>query len=130
MTALLCFTQLEGRTSVSWVPVLLNLGAHVLMYYYYFLATFNIKVWWKKSITVLQISQFVIDLAVIYFCLYTHMAFQKGGYTFGPCSGGEFAAYFGAGLLSSYLLLFVEFFVKAYTKPAANASKKIASKSL
>ncbi|KAJ9085479.1 Fatty acyl-CoA elongase/Polyunsaturated fatty acid specific elongation enzyme [Entomophthora muscae] len=130
MTALLCFTQLEGRTSVSWVPVLLNLGVHVLMYYYYFLATFNIKVWWKKSITVLQITQFVIDLAVIYFCFYTQYTYKYGGSTFGSCSGGEFAAYFGAGLLSSYLLLFVEFFFKAYKKPAAKPTEKIASKTL
>ncbi|KAJ9073276.1 Fatty acyl-CoA elongase/Polyunsaturated fatty acid specific elongation enzyme [Entomophthora muscae] len=120
MTALLCYTQLTGRTTVSWVPIVLNLGVHVVMYYYYFLATFNIKVWWKKYITVMQITQFVIDLAVIYYCLFIILGVRQFDMlsNTSDCQGSLGAAFFGAGLLSSYLLLFIQFFFKVYTKPS------------
>ncbi|KZW02185.1 GNS1/SUR4 membrane protein, partial [Exidia glandulosa HHB12029] len=66
-TALLCFTQLNGRTSVSWVVIVLNLAVHVVMYYYYYATAGGRRFWWKKYLTTMQIVQFVIDLFAVYF---------------------------------------------------------------
>ncbi|ORY85372.1 GNS1/SUR4 family-domain-containing protein [Leucosporidium creatinivorum] len=132
-TAALCYTQLNGRTSVSWVPIVANLTVHVLMYYYYFMTAAGYKIWWKKYLTTLQITQFVIDLFVVYFASYSYFASTYFPYmpTYGTCSGTEGAAFMGCALLTSYLFLFIAFYKKTYAQQvaakAAGAVKKAAA---
>ncbi|TPX43199.1 very-long-chain 3-oxoacyl-CoA synthase [Synchytrium endobioticum] len=116
-TAYLCFIELDGRASVSWVVITLNLLVHVIMYYYYARTSISSKpVWWKKHLTTMQITQFVIDLSVIYFASYTLYVsrYYKSLPHMGTCSGSDEAAQFGCFILSSYLLLFIQFFIKTY----------------
>lgn len=125
LTMVLCFTQLNGTTSVSWVVITLNLFVHVIMYFYYFLASCGIHPWWKKYVTTLQIVQFVIDLGFVYYCTYQLIASRYYPTLLphrGTCSGTEEAAVFGCALLSSYLLLFVQFFQRTYSKKKAAAA--------
>ncbi|KAI0047831.1 elongase of fatty acids ELO [Auriscalpium vulgare] len=118
-TAFLCFTQLNGKTSVSWVVITLNLTVHVIMYYYYYATAGGAKIWWKKYLTGLQITQFILDLFIVYFGTYSYFAatYWPKMPVMGSCAGTESAALFGCGLLSSYLLLFIKFYFETYKKP-------------
>ncbi|KAG1122856.1 hypothetical protein G6F42_011088 [Rhizopus arrhizus] len=130
MTMALCYTQLVGRTTVSWVPIVLNLTVHVFMYYYYFRTASGAKIWWKQYLTTMQIIQFVIDLVVIYTCTYSYYAYTYTSFmpNFGDCAGTESAAAFGCAILTSYLFLFINFYRITYNKKkTAAAAKKAAN---
>ena len=95
---------------------------------------------WKKYLTSMQIIQFIIDLFIVYFgseCS-LRLDFVRCGtdrssppaYSYftatywphlpnmGTCAGTEGAALFGCGLLTSYLFLFINFYIQTYRKPA------------
>jgi len=118
-TAVLCYTQLNGGTSISWTVIVLNLFVHVIMYYYYWATACGYKIWWKRYVTVLQISQFILDLGLVYYGTYSHFAHIYPSANLphrGDCSGTEYAALQGCAILSSYLVLFISFYRKTYKK--------------
>ncbi|OLN86790.1 putative elongation of fatty acids protein 1 [Colletotrichum chlorophyti] len=126
-TALLCFTQLIGDTPISWVPITLNLTVHVVMYWYYFQTARGVKVWWKQWITRLQIAQFVLDLGFVYFASYDVFAdYYFGDWLphVGRCGGKLFAAVAGGSILTSYLVLFIMFYISTYKKAGRRAAEK------
>lgn len=126
-TALLCYTQLVGTTSISWVPISLNLGVHVVMYFYYFLAARNIRVWWKEWVTRFQILQFILDIGFIYFAVYqkaVHLYFPSLPHC-GDCVGSTAATFSGCAIISSYLFLFVAFYIEVYRNKGTKKSRVV-----
>ena len=126
-TLLLCFTQLRAQSCMQFVPIAINLLIHVLMYGYYALTTLKINVWWKRYLTLAQIIQFVIGLAACVIGLGSLVLYVNG---YGPevggykCHGEFSAAYFGIGILLSYLVLFIKFYADSYReKQAAKRAK-------
>ncbi|KAG4306572.1 hypothetical protein PORY_000560 [Pneumocystis oryctolagi] len=131
-TIFLCFAQLIGQTPVSYIPIFLNLGVHVVMYYYYYLCACGIRVWWKKCVTLMQIVQFILDLLFVYFATYTYFAYNYFPYlpNFGNCSGKEFAALIGCFFLSSYLFLFIGFYAATYKSKVSTENKSLNNKNV
>jgi fatty acid elongase 3 len=108
------------------------------MYWYYFQSARGIRIWWKEWVTRLQIIQFVIDLGkqrswevgfgraarliyitgFVYFASWTYFTSTYFQWlpNAGQCAGEEFAAFAGIGILSSYLVLFISFYLATYRK--------------
>jgi fatty acid elongase 2 len=125
-TALLCYFQLTGATAISWVPITLNLAVHVVMYFYYFLAARGIRVWWKQWITNFQITQFVLDLGFIYYAAFIKVKHDYGLFGCGEnvcinCVGTSLATWTGLSIISSYLFLFILFYIDIYIKKGKKA---------
>lgn len=115
-TLVLCLTQLRGQTSLQWLVVTINLFVHVAMYAYYALQTLGYNVWWKRYITVLQIAQFVVVVAV---CgagfLITPMTAVGMLPMENRCHGDVASQTFGMAILVSYLFLFIQFYDRTYS---------------
>lgn len=53
------------RCVVQWVPIVINLLVHVIMYAYYAFHALGIDVWWKRYLTMFQIVQASLMLVVV-----------------------------------------------------------------
>jgi len=113
-------TQPSRRAAGSWIIVTLNLAEHVVMYYYYYVTSNGVKIWWKKHLTFVQIAQFMIDIVVICHGLYSHMAatyFPDTLPYLDDCDVGDLnIAISSVALLSGYLILFLNFYLRTYNE--------------
>jgi len=116
ITAILVFVGLYGDIPAQWLTLSLNTLVHVFMYFYYLVQSLGRDVWWKKYITSMQIVQFVIDLVGIgMWWVYRDVWGYK-------CTGTELSLFFAVAILSSFLILFMNFFAKTYTTKKTHTS--------
>jgi len=113
-TLVLCFTQLRSDSCVQWLPIVVNLFIHIIMYLYYTLHALGVNVWWKKYLTLGQIIQFVIALVGCYVAWGIRLLGLLG-FSWAPvCYGTEVASMIGCGVISSYLFLFIRLYRQSY----------------
>jgi len=92
----------------SSIGMIANTLIHVFMYYYYFNASLGRSVWFKKYITSGQIIQFSTSFILSVPYLYFHFT--------NNCKYGFKAFLFSMFCNGTFLILFIRFFRKTYTK--------------
>ncbi|CAK4616579.1 hypothetical protein LEN26_001530 [Aphanomyces euteiches] len=87
--------------------VAMNYTVHAVMYFYYFLAAVGIRASWAKFVTVIQLTQMVIGVAVCAMGVY----YLRSGT---PCGLDRENLKWGIIMYSSYFALFLKFFIERY----------------
>eukprot|EP01111_Echinosteliopsis_oligospora_P002441 TRINITY_DN1362_c0_g1_i1.p1 TRINITY_DN1362_c0_g1~~TRINITY_DN1362_c0_g1_i1.p1 ORF type:complete len:270 (+),score=35.74 TRINITY_DN1362_c0_g1_i1:108-917(+) len=114
ITGLISWIAINSEIMMGWITAFNNSLVHVFMYYYYFMQTLKVRVWWKKYLTTAQIIQFVIDCATSIPFIY----FRYQGY---DCRG-TVTAWILANISGFTLLsLFVQFFTNTYNVASSRA---------
>ena len=95
-----------------------NAVVHVLMYGYYFLASFGPRfrryLWWKKYLTLLQLVQFSVNLGFLINFLVNP----------GMCEFPHWMPKFMVFYMSSFLVLFGNFYMISYIKSRSGPPPK------
>ncbi|XP_022122740.2 elongation of very long chain fatty acids protein 5-like isoform X1 [Pieris rapae] len=96
---------------------LINSFVHVIMYTYYWLASLGPEyarfIWWKKHLTKVQLIQFVLVISNLYYQ-------QK----LSPCPLPAAFHYYCLFCISSFFVLFINFYLQSYSKRRVSKSAK------
>lgn len=115
-----CWQSYVTKAPAGVVFCVMNYAVHAIMYFYYFLMAVKLKPKWFNSmyITVLQISQMVVGVTVT-------IASFVNAYTFGPTCNVKTENNIAAFIMyGSYLMLFLQFFLKRYSVKKVKKPKK------
>jgi len=121
------WSGLHGKWCMAlWTSAFWNSFVHVVMYYYYTIASFGYNPWWKKYLTMLQIYQFVSGV----FYTTTYFYYYLGNFTYvndgtiggelmirakQGCTGELWAVLFMYSVNLSFLFLFTKWYLDNYT---------------
>ncbi|GAB0092075.1 Elongation of very long chain fatty acids protein [Sergentomyia squamirostris] len=107
---------------ISYTPLLLNSGVHVLMYLYYGLSALGPAIqpylWWKKYLTMIQMIQFICGMTI-------QLVSQVSGCSMMP----PVLLALNFVFLSVFLILFGQFYMQSYKKTQKSNQKVVKQKS-
>merc|ERR1719223_1257804 len=121
LTVLLyCWHSYTTISSVGLYFIAMNYSVHAIMYGYYYLMAIKMKPKWMnaKFITMAQLSQMVVGVAVTLSAFYFNITEKNCPYIQKENIMSGFVMY------GSYLFLFAQFFVGKYIKIKTTVSKK------
>jgi len=126
ITVYFAWLHLVSGTCIAWMMSILNLSVHVLLYAYYGCAAMGYDIWWKRYLTLIQITQFVVTLfpsitVLGARILYTINPTIVGAY---PCNGTWSSAFIGLCILLSYLFLFLNLYLTRFDATGADRKRK------
>lgn len=90
------------------------------MYLYYFLAILDIRPWWKKYITQLQIIQFILVIIIHSSAFVYHYILDGQCHSFDMWYANSAAM----GVIWSYLVLFLAYYQRSYREARVGGLKK------
>jgi len=109
ITMVLVYVMMDMECPVRWLPMIANCAVHVPMYYYFGISALGMSVWWKKYITVTQITQFALDLIGNSIAFYYYL----NNYN---CASSISSVVFGQVVIFSFLVLFISFYKSTYSE--------------
>ncbi|SPP82833.1 elongation of very long chain fatty acids protein F-like isoform X1 [Drosophila guanche] len=114
----ICFTYIRfyGHGGHGFFLCFFNVSVHVFMYTYYYISVHKdvqANLWFKKYITIVQLTQFFI---ILVHCIYTLR--QPN------CNASRNLPVFGALVSITFIILFLNFYVRAYIMPKKKASDR------
>jgi fatty acid elongase 3 len=117
---MLCWSWLNGGWTLHWYGMVCNTTVHTFMYYYFAQQTVKRRVWWKKYLTMGQLTQFsTVFMVIVVWCYRVGVNGEQcaGSNTKGGIATVAFAQFVNI----NYLFLFGSMFARAYY---SSASKK------
>ncbi|CAH0493807.1 unnamed protein product [Peronospora farinosa] len=117
---LFCWHAFATLSASGIYFVAMNYSVHAIMYFYYFLTACGYRPPWARLVTIFQLSQMGVGVAVCGLNVY----YMKQGVT---CSVDPDNLKWGIIMYSSYFALFLKFFIERYLLQSTNkpAAKKI-----
>lgn len=101
----------------SFFAPMINSFIHTVMYYYYTMSSLGFKIWWKKYVTRMQLTQFVLIL--VHACYHLFVNYSAGRDVYWPTMIGYVELF----LMFNMLAMFGSFYAETYKAPTKAAKE-------